>query len=245
VRQAEQLKNLKRTAASYTMFPAADLKRTFKFREDAALRFSNPITGCKDGALFLWVDRGRPQAVAKVFTYDNEIFCLEWQSLSEGTIGAERDGKSVWSPTARGVTYQELPGAPAPAASAAERLRQMKALADKFSATYADGSTGAKPVDLRLLVRPAFRFEPGDDKSGPDGAVFAFANGTNPMALLLLEARPVGESRKYHYAFARMGSGAVAARHDDKEIFSVNRYDFRGDPKQTFIVLPRQPVPKE
>jgi hypothetical protein len=245
-RREEQLKNLKRSAAQYTVFPADDRKRPFKFREDAVLRFSNPITGCKDAAIYLWVDRGRPQAIAKVFTYDNEYFTHEWQSLAEGAIVAERGGKSVWNPTDPGVSFRELAGAPGPAEAAAERLRQMKALAGKFSATYADGTSGAKPFDLRLLVQPVFRFETGDDKRGTDGAVFAFANGTNPMAVLLLEARQVGEKRKYYYALARTGSGEVAARYDEKEVYSVKRYDFRRlDPKQTFLVVPRQPVPKE
>jgi hypothetical protein len=95
------------------------------------------------------------------------------------------------------------------------------------------------------LIRPVFRFETRDDQRGADGAAFAFVNGTNPMALLLLEARPVGESRKYYYAFARLGSGPVATRYDEKEVFSVKQYDWRRDPKQTFFSLPRQPVPKE
>jgi hypothetical protein len=244
-RREAQLKNLKRSAAQYTVSPADDRKRPFKFREEPVLRFSNPITGCKDGGIYLWVDRGRPRAIVKVFTYDNEHFTHEWQSLSEGALVAERDGKSVWNPTDPGVVFRELAGAPKPAESAAERLRQMKALAEKFSATYADGPPSTKPLELRMLIRPVFRFEPGDDQSGPDGAAFAFANGTNPMALLLLEARPVGESRKYYYALARTATGEVAARYDEKDIFSTKRYDFPGDPKQTFFVLPRQRVPKE
>jgi hypothetical protein len=243
-RRAEQLKNLRRSAAQFMVFPADDRKRPFKFHEEAVQRFSNPVTGCKDGALYLWVDRGRPRAIVKVFTYDNEYLSHEFQSLSEGAFVAERDGKSVWTPTDPGVTYRELAGAPVPAESAPKRLRQMKTLAGKFGATYTEGAN-IKPVDLRLLIWPVFRFETGDDQRGPDGAAFAFVNGTNPMALLLLEARPVGESRKYYYAFARLGSGPVAARYDEKEVFSVKQYDWRRDPKQTFFALPRQPVPKE
>ena len=144
----------------------------------------------------------------------------------------------------RPFKFRESAGAPAPAETAAERLRQMKALAGKFSATYTNPS-GTQPLDLRLLVQPVFRFEAGADPRGPDGAVFVFANGTNPMAVLLLETRQVGESRKWHYAFARTASGAVAARYDEKEVFSVKSYDFRTDPTQTFLLLPRQPLPKE
>jgi len=244
-RREEQLKNLKRSAAQYTVSPADNRKRPFKLHEDAVLRFSNPVTGCKDGALYLWTDRGRPHAIVKVYTYDNERFSHELQSLSDGAIVAERDGKAVWSPTDPGVTVRELAGAPGPAQSAAERLRQMKSLAGKFSATYVDGPPGTKPLDLRLLIQPVFRFETGDDARGPDGAVFAFAGGTNPIAVLVLETRQVGEGRKWHYALARTASGAVTARYDEKEIFSISRYDFRSNPAQPFLLLPRQPLPKE
>jgi hypothetical protein len=243
-RRAEQLKILKRSAAQFSVFPEDDRKKPFKFHEEALQRFSNPVTGCKDGALYLWLDRGRPRAIVKVFTYDNVSIDHEFQSLSEGAIVAERDGKSVWTPTDPGVTYRELAGAPVPAETAPERLRQMKKLAGKFDATYTEGAK-ITPVDLRLLDRPVFRFEPGDDKRGLDGAAFVYVNGTNPMVLLLLEARPVGDSRKYYYAIARLGSGPVAARYDEKEVFSAKQYDWRRDPKQTFFSLPRQPVPKE
>ncbi|OWK45258.1 hypothetical protein FRUB_01589 [Fimbriiglobus ruber] len=245
-RREEQHKNLKRSAAQYVMFPADNRKRPFKFREDAVLRFSNPVTGCKDGAVYLWVDGGRPRALLKVYTYDNEHFSHELQSLAEGAIVAERDGKSSWNPTNPGVAFRELVDAPGVAQSAAERLRQMKAMAGKFSATYVDGPPGTTPLDLRLLIQPVFRFETGHDQRGPDGAMFAFASGTNPMAILMLEARQVGESWKWHYAFARTASGAVTARYGEKEIFSVDRYDFRNnDPTQTFLLLPRQSLPKE
>jgi hypothetical protein len=244
-RLAERVKKLNRSAAQYTVFPADDRKRSFKFHESAVLRFSNPTLGTKDGAMYLWVDRGRPRAMLKLYTYDDEHFSHEWQSLSEGAIAAERDGKPVWNPTDPGLRFSELPDAPGPAETAAERLRQMKALAEKFSATYTDGPPGTKPVELRLLIRPLFRYETGDDPNCLDGAVFAFANGTAPPALLLLEARRGGERHKWHHAFARMASGAVSARYAEKEVFSVARYDFSKDPKQTFLWLPRQPVPKD
>jgi hypothetical protein len=241
----ERLKNLKRSAAQYTVASAKDPKRKFKFHEDAVLRFSNPTTGLKDGALYVWSDRGRPQAILKLYTFDGERFSHEWQSLSEGPIVAERDGKAAWTPDEPGITFRELADAPKPAESAAERLRQMKALAGKFTATYTDYPRDAKPVDLRLLVRPLFRFEPGDDSTGPDCAVFALANGTAPPALLLFEARKVGEGLKWHYAFARLASGAVAAKYDGMDVFSVEKDDLSQNPKKTFFWSPRHPVPKQ
>jgi hypothetical protein len=243
-RREEQLKNLKRSAAQYTVYPAGDRKLPYKFHEDPLIRFSNPITGCKDGTYYIWVDRGRPQAIVKVFTYDNELYSYEWHSLSERAIVAERDGTSVWSPNDPGVTFRELAGAPAPAESAAERLRQMKSLAGKFTATYSD-NLNLKALDLRLLVQPVFRYEAGNKARDSDGTVFAFANGTNPMAILVLEARQAGESLKWHYSFARTSRGAVTARYNEHEIYSVDKYDHSKGPTQTFFFLPNQQAPKE
>jgi hypothetical protein len=243
-RREEQLKKLNRSAAQYTVYPTGDLKRPFKFHEVPLIRFSNPITGCKDGTYYVWLDRGRPQAIAKIFTYDNELYSYEWHSLSDRALVAERDGKSVWTPNDPGVIFRELPGAPGPADTAADRLRQMKALAGKFTATFSDNQN-IKPIDLRLLIQPVFRYESGDKVQDSDGTVFAFANGTNPMAILLLEARQVGESRKWHYAFARTNRGAVKARYGEKEIYSVDKYDHSQGPTQTFFFVPNQPAPKE
>jgi hypothetical protein len=244
-RREQQLQNMNRSAGQYAMAPDEDRKRQFKFHENAALRFNNPTGGTKDGALYVWSDHGRPQAVLKLYTYDNETFSHEWQSLAERALLAERQGKTVWNPTEPGVNFRELADAPRPAELAAERLRQMKSLAGKFSSTYTDIPGDSKPVELRLLIQPLLRVEADDQTMCSDGALFAFANGTAPLGLLLLEARRTGAGNRWHFAFTRMGSGAVTARYDDKEIFSVERYDFSRNPKQTFLQLHRQPVPKE
>lgn len=241
----QQLKNMKRSAAQYAVAPDEDRKRPFQFHQNAALRFSNPARGTGDGSLYVWSDHGRPQAVLKLFTYNNETFSHEWQSLSERALIAERHGKTVWNPTEPGVTFRELADAPKPAEVAAARLRQMKSLARKFSSTYTPVPGASKPIELRLLIQPLLRVEADEKTKCSDGALFAFAEGTAPLGLLLLEARRTGAGLRWYYAFTRMGSGAVTAKYEDKEIFSVERYDFSRDPKQTFLQLHRQPVPKE
>src|SRR5262245_32881314 len=48
------LKNMKRSAAQYSLSSAESPKQAFKFHETPYLRSSNPIGGSKDGVLFLW-----------------------------------------------------------------------------------------------------------------------------------------------------------------------------------------------
>src|SRR5205823_14343325 len=92
-RREQQFQNMKRSAAQYILSSADTSERAFKFHETAALRFSNPVSGTNDGALFLWTDHGRPQAIVKFYTFDNKFYTHAWLSLSESAFVAERDGQ--------------------------------------------------------------------------------------------------------------------------------------------------------
>jgi hypothetical protein len=243
-RREQQLKIMKLSALQYTLSPADDSKRPFKFHENAIMRFSNPAGFSKDGAIYLWTDRGQPQALFKIYTPDNEIYAHEWQSFSESPLIAERNGQTVWNPNEPGITFRELPDAPKPAESPADRLRQMKLLAGKFSVSYRS-TKDSKPDELRLLNQPLFRHEANAEAKRLDGAMFGFAQSTAPMGFLLFEARRDGESYRYYYAFARLSTQSMTARLGDKEIYSVEKYDYKRDPTKTFLQLSTQPIPKE
>lgn len=243
-RREQTLKNMKRSAAQHTLALSDTPKRTFKFHESALLRSSNPVSGTRDGATYLWTEAGRPQAILKLYTFGNDLFTHEWLSLSERTFSAERGGKAIWTPAEPGVTFRELPDAPKPAEGAADRLRQMKSLSAKFSSTYTALHLDPKPFELRLLTQPLLRYETTDDTRA-DGALFGFVQSTAPVALLLMESRRTKEGQKWHYAFASMVSGPVTARYDDKEVFSLEKNYDRSDPKKPYLQLHRQPVPKE
>ena len=60
-------------------------------------------------------NHGRPQAVLKLYTFNNKTYTHAWLSLSESTFLGERDGPVFWSPAEPGITWQEIPGAPQPA----------------------------------------------------------------------------------------------------------------------------------
>jgi len=242
-RRARQLQKMKLSAAQYKLFPADDRERPFKFVEAPVLRWANPVGGAKDGTVFVWTDRGRPQAVLQLFTYDDDHFSHEWQSLADRPLTAERAGAAVWTPAEPALQFQELKDVDVPAATAGGRLRQMKSLAAKFSSTFTGFAQSPTPVELRLLTQPLYRYEPGADSKLVDGALFAFAQGTDPQMLLALEARTDGTTPRWEFAFARMASGSVVGRYGQKEVYSVPKYDFSSDPRKTFLLLARQPAP--
>lgn len=240
----QQLRNMQRSATQYTLSSVDTPQRVFKFQETAVIRPTNPVTGTKEGAIYVWTDHGRPQALLKLFTFNNKTYTHAWLSLSECTFVAERNGKVIWNPTEPGIKLRELPDAPQSAETAAQRLRQMKALAAKFSATYTASHLGKKPFELRILTQPLLRYETDDDYRA-DGAMFGYVQSTTPIGLLLLESRPTADGSRWHYAYSSLVTGPVIARYGDEEIFSLERDVASTDPEQPFVLLRSMPVPKE
>ncbi len=243
-RREQGLTNMQRSAAQYTLSAGGTSKRAFQFHETPLMRFDNPITGTKDGALYVWTDHGRPQAALKFFTFDHQKYSHFWLSLSENNFQAERDGKVVWSPSEPGIKLREIEAAPKPAETAAERLRQMRALSSRFSATYTATHLGTKPFGLRLLTQPLFRYEL-DDADHTDGAIFGYAQSTTPVGLLLLETRQTADGPRWHYAFATLVTGPVTARFNDQEVFSQERNTPGKDPQRPYALFNSLPVPKK
>jgi hypothetical protein len=244
-RRTHRLEAMKRSATQYKLFEADDPGQPFQFVEAPVMRWTNPVNAAKDGTVFLWTRAHRPQAILQLYTFDDEHFSHEWQSLAESTIVAEVNEKPVWNPAEPGLRFANLKEAERPAASPAARLRQMKGLAEKFSSTFLPyvAAETDQPVELRLLPQPLYRYE-STDAAVIDGTLFAFVQGTDPQSLLVIEAaRERDASSVWRFAFARLASGAVAARFEDRQVFGVSKYDFRHDPAQTFLLLPRQPAP--
>jgi hypothetical protein len=244
-RHALRLANMRKSAAQFAVYAGDDREHPLKLIDAPVMRWANPENTAKDGTVFLWTRRGRPVAMLQLFTYDDEHFSHEWQSLDRVPLTAARGKEVEWAPEDPGVEFSRLTDAEEPGATAASRLRQMKTLAARFSSTHVGFAENQTPVELRLLPQPLFRCEP--DREAPDlvdGAMFAFVQGTDPQSLLILEARRDGTKVGWHFAFARMASGAVAARYHQREVFSVPKYDFqRRDPRKPYYLLANQPVP--
>lgn len=207
-----------------------------------ALRWGNPARGKgEEGATAVYVDAGRPLAAACFYPWQGRLI-YDFEALSRQAIVARRDGAMVWQPKTRGVEFAEVPDAPPPEASRAQRLRQMKGIAEQFQSTM----TGWKGDDsdreeLRLLPRPLYRYEPVDGDI-LDGAVFAFVMGTDPESLLLLEAMKESGGATWQYAFARRTAGGLEGRHRGKVVWAAPRYPETRDPRLPHFSLDA-PIP--
>ena len=142
------------------------------------------------------------------------------------------------------MDFRYVPDAPTPAATAAARLRQMKTLAERFSAKLLpDPNRGAKHEVLRLLPKPLYRYDltkaTRTDPPLRDGGMFAFAMGTDPEVVLLLEAVERQNKTVWQYAFARATAWPAEASLGDRVVWSVGPNTASGDLRSTLIQIRR------
>jgi hypothetical protein len=200
---------------------------------DPLLRWWQPIRGGDDGALYLWVNKGRPVAAVTFFTFKmpegDRMLVHERHSFAPGPIEATWRGQSQWRTTEPGLTFKRLPDAPAPADTAPARLRQMQAMIRDVSATTTDDN-GSKWT-MRPLNKPLHRYE-ATDQDVRDGALFALAQGTDPEAFFLLEARGSGKDARWEYAIARFTDLKLRVEYKGSEVFAGPHT--LGGPKQIY-----------
>jgi hypothetical protein len=220
--EKEQLKRradqLRESLDWYRVSSAGDPKAPLK--PEIILRWSNPTRLQKgETALVLWSDSGRPEALASVYPWRGNLV-YECVSLArdKGLIAREGD-QAIWSPDDPGVTFRDLPDAPVPAKTAMARLAQMKAMAEPFKVTMTSIKNGVKDrEEMRRLPKPIYRYDlaAANAKAAHpdlvDGAMFAFVQGTDPEAVLMLEAVQRGDRTTWQYAFGRATAWTVEAR---------------------------------
>ena len=225
-------------------------------------RWTDPTRENSDGALWAWRSSGRPIAIIAIELYPQDktfgtVWALEFTSISTGPIEVEggehfdmvyedlpsprADGRLRWAPAKGGLEFREIPDAPAPATTEAERLRQMRDLLKRFSAREFYDKT-AQDYALRLLSHPIDRY--ADAASGlVDGAIFIYANGTNPEVLLVIEARRLGASSpSWFYAAAPLTRAAATIRLGRQDVWTEPSKKVTS-PEDTYFLArrPRRP----
>jgi hypothetical protein len=218
-RAAEFATLAQRDAESYT-FHSDATSGEFRLHPEPILKWSNPVVGSIHGNVYVWTDHGRPVAVGSIYQWYSPFRhkTHEFQSLAPDGFVMERDGVTVWSPAGPGVELKPLLDASPPAGTPAQRLRQMRDLSTRFTARQTDRKKVDR--DMRLLAQPVYRYE-GTEGDVIDGALFVFALGTDPEALLLIEARRVDGAPQWYYGLARMNSIHMRASDRGREVWNV------------------------
>lgn len=188
------------------------------------MRWANNVRGSESGATVLYLQDGIPHAACSIYPWEQQ-FIHEFDSLSRAKLVAKKRNVLAWSPEKPGVEFKAVPMAEAPAESPVQRLRQMKTISSQFTSTM----LGWKPdrsdrESLRLLPQPLYRYENPPAQKCLDGAVFAFVQGTDPEALLILEAVPHGQTSQWEFAFVRQTSGELEARFKDAVVWHADKH---------------------
>ncbi len=240
-------------AEGYTIYRDASHKDRAELRREPVYLWTNPVRGGgQDGAVYVWICRGRAEVLGCFFSYPANgprHLSHEFHSLSLSVLDVERSGgrASIWRPMGPGIEVAPIPGAPAPGSSASERLSRMRTLAHEFSGSTKDQED--RRWELRLLPQPLYRYE-STDPDVLDGALFAFVTsaGTDPEALLTIEARKPAQADApvWQYGIARFTDQQLWVRHKGKEVFSASMilYDRRlQDPQDRYRAFTDRSIP--
>lgn len=188
-----------------------------QFGERPLLRYSDQTRGLLDAAIWRLAEKGRPVALLTLELYESgpnaETLSYEFVSLAEEGFEMKSPRGPKWSPQGTELKLHPLPAAPMPAATSRARLAQFRQIAQRFSAHE---KLGDDSVECRLMPQPIDRYSNADTGT-LNGAVFAFANGTNPEVGLLLECT----EKEWSYGAFRLSSAEIVAALDGKPFFTV------------------------
>lgn len=243
--EGQQVKEvLEHSVDWYEVVPDADAK--VGLRPQIVLSWRNAERSSTGVALLsIWTDHGRPEAMASIFIQNGKDVCHEFGSLSRSKKIVVRDKSNVvWSPGKPGVEFRNFPDAPVPADDRATRLRQMKSLAGRFTARLPPLKVdGGNPEVLRMLARPLYHYELKDSQDASlilrDGAMFAFVMGTDPEAVLLLEAVEREGKAVWQYGVARATAYPVEVSLGEAVVWSAE-----GGPNPTNLMQTSRPIPR-
>ena len=197
-------------------------KEKLELYKNSLLNWTNPRRKTEQGVMVAWQDEGMPVVLATLFTYEWYGVKLKHEliSLADSELSAQYGGRDVWTPSKAALSWTEwadtIKKVGDVSSSKPRRLAQMRAIARQFTLTMTNEE--GKTEQLRLLSQPLHRFA-SKKYATTDGAVFAFASGTDPEALLVI--RGSSENQKWEYAFLRSMYYELTAKLRDKQVWRV------------------------
>jgi hypothetical protein len=192
--------------------------------EQLLLHYSDADRGVVDGTLWAYGREGRPVAILEMYCgryIPVGVYRHAWTATGDRPLKLRGAPGIFWTPQTSAVEWAPMKTDMPPAAEPTARLRQFKTLAKRFS-SYQIFNPGKQREELRLLVQPLHRYSDAE-RHIRDGVLFALALGTNPEALLFLEARDDKDGKlSWHFGLARRGSSAeIHVLLDETEVWTV------------------------
>lgn len=221
----KKLVDASRTRAEAIEVKARVGERTVRaaLHPDPLMKYTDVPRQIEMATLWVWHDEGRPVALGKVEAYGRKegtkwLYCFA--STSTGLVEGKWPDRQFKTRKA-GAEWVALKG-PAPLETEAGRLRQMKELFKRFTATARDDILKTSD-DLRPLARPLHEYS-APKRGVVQGVLCGFAaNGTNPDVVIALEAADPddkGAPTTWRYAAICMTSSGVSVKLDKTEVYT-------------------------
>jgi hypothetical protein len=181
--------------------------------------------GLLDATVWRLGAEGRPAGLLTIEIYndagDRAVASYEFAALANEQLSLTHAARKelTWQTPAEAFALKPLADAPPPADTPTARLGQMRRLARRFAVSEVFNDLS---IECRLLAQPIDRYS-SQDEALVDGALFVFANGTNPEVGLLLEC---GDT-SWTYGLMRLTSAEASVQLDGQEVATFKAGDFR------------------
>lgn len=185
-------------------------RSSLQFKQAPLLRYSDATRRLYDAGVWRLGATGRPTAFVTLELYNlketDPFLSYEFTSLSTDEFSMASPLGAKWEATGTDLKMLKLPNAPKPAAKTRTRRLQMKQLIKRF---FVREENFGKKTQCRLMPQPIDRYQAPKDGI-LEGAVFAFAIGTNPELALVLEC----DQTRWSYGMVRLSAAALFATLD-------------------------------
>jgi hypothetical protein len=213
----------------------------YRFHEAPLIRWQNPISGA-DGAVFMWTSAGRPMILCKCHVNDKKRHYVSSSvSIATELFQMKLAEQVKWAPNEVGIAPFTVKDVVAPADKDSTRLVQMRSIARRYRLQSVWGEDPSGDWELRFLPTPLFRYT-SEPAGVIDGALFGFAQGTNPEAVVLVEAVRTSEGMEWRSAASRITGYAVKGWFDDQTVLNVPKIN-TPDPTGTYHHVYEKPSP--
>ncbi len=212
--------------------PTEQPDRAYALEIEPVFHHVQSVRGRSVGSVFLWLEEsGRPAVVGDVFFLPTKMrhrLYNEWHSLTSVPITVKWGDQTLMSSAEPGLKWSEIPNAGKPADTAAQRERQIRQLARRFTAHLI--AKNSDKYELRLLTTPLKQYHAKDSTEFLSGGMFAFCQETDPEIFLLIEARSAESNPRWMFAAAEFSNLSLFLQLDGKETWKADppRFDSRG-----------------
>lgn len=182
-------------------------------RKEPLLKYTDEAIDVAASTLWVWMDGEIPAFFQKIEVNNRGggsmwTYCFANANSSPVECGWSEGPKNPI--TAKPVMLSPVPGDPEVKSTPAALTFAARQISRQFSAS--DGT------ELRLMPRPLMEFK-AEKQQVPYGALFAFATGTNPSMLLILQVEETPAGKRWMYRPVHMTAVELTLNHNGEPIW--------------------------